>query len=481
MTANLRPLSTKLNALSIRESQHGGNTNNKPVDICRDKTGGEEDFGLSREGSVSNLSLGADDQVTTSCGDSLSYDKKEDNRIRRQLETLAALRQGRILGDSHIFRQTCVIRSYEVNAEGRTSVDTILSLFQVRHEKTMKPGDVNMLVEYRCRVNALRSLPNQMYAIYPRFLREGTDYIDSSLCTDVDGFMQEVALNHVSLLGISGTGFGATKGMNENRLIWVITRLHVEVDRYPAWPEAVEIDSWVAKSGKNGMRRDWLLREYSTGHIIAKATSTWALMHEDTRRLAKLPDVVRAEITPVFIERCALDEGIFDRISKLDDTADYIKLNLTSCRNDLDVNKHINNVKYMRWVMESVPPSTLETHDLSTVTLEYRRECQLEDIVESLTNSTAVVGTDRPYQESRGQPCHHIDGTARPNGSNKTSKILPNCSDRELQGSESHSSTFQFTHLLRKQSNSDEIVRGRTVWTAKSKKSKNLEHDRTHS
>lgn len=47
--------------------------------------------------------------------------------------------------------------------------------------------------------------------------------------------MQEVALNHVSLLGISGTGFGATKGMNENRLIWVITRLHVEVDRYPAW------------------------------------------------------------------------------------------------------------------------------------------------------------------------------------------------------------------------------------------------------
>ncbi|BBN02782.1 hypothetical protein MPTK1_2g18080 [Marchantia polymorpha subsp. ruderalis] len=423
-TANLRQLSSKLNALSVRESQHGGNTNNKPVDICRDKTVGEEDFGLSRDGSVSNLNLGADDQVTASCGNSLSYDKKEDIRIRRQLETLAALRQGRILGDSQIFRQTCVIRSYEVNAEGRTSVDTILSLFQ------------------------------------------------------------EVALNHVSLLGISGTGFGATKGMNENRLIWVITRLHVEVDRYPAWPEAVEIDSWVAKSGKNGMRRDWLLREYSTGHVIARATSTWALMHEDTRRLAKLPDVVRDEITPVFIERCALHEGVFDRISKLDDTADYIKLNLTSCRNDLDVNKHINNVKYMRWVMESVPPSTSETHELSTVTLEYRRECQLEDIVESLTNSTAVVGNMHPYQENRVQSCHHIDGTAIPSGSNKTSQIIPNSSDREQQqqqGSELQSSTLQYTHLLRKQSNSDEIVRGRTVWTAKSKKSKNLEHDRTHS
>lgn len=62
--------------------------------------------------------------------------------------------------------------------------------------------------------------------------------------------------------------------------------------------------------------------------------STWALMHEDTRRLAKLPDVVRDEITPVFIERCALHEGVFDRISKLDDTADYIKLNLTVSLNN---------------------------------------------------------------------------------------------------------------------------------------------------
>lgn len=150
-TANLRQLSSKLNALSVRESQHGGNTNNKPVDICRDKTVGEEDFGLSRDGSVSNLNLGADDQVTASCGNSLSYDKKEDIRIRRQLETLAALRQGRILGDSQIFRQTCVIRSYEVNAEGRTSVDTILSLFQVRDEKTAKSDDVNVSVEYGCR------------------------------------------------------------------------------------------------------------------------------------------------------------------------------------------------------------------------------------------------------------------------------------------------------------------------------------------
>ena len=34
----------------------------------------------------------------------------------------------------------------------------------------------------------------------------------------------------------------------------------------------VEIDSWVAAEGKNGMRRDFLVRDYTTGEVIARAT-----------------------------------------------------------------------------------------------------------------------------------------------------------------------------------------------------------------
>jgi fatty acyl-ACP thioesterase B len=44
-----------------------------------------------------------------------------------------------------------------------------------------------------------------------------------------------MALCHVQLLGIAGDGFGATQGMNRNGLIWVVNRMHVEVERYPAW------------------------------------------------------------------------------------------------------------------------------------------------------------------------------------------------------------------------------------------------------
>lgn len=36
--------------------------------------------------------------------------------------------------------------------------------------------------------------------------------------------------------------------------------------------EVLEIDTWVGASGKNGMRRDWLIRSQATGRIFARAT-----------------------------------------------------------------------------------------------------------------------------------------------------------------------------------------------------------------
>jgi len=47
--------------------------------------------------------------------------------------------------------------------------------------------------------------------------------------------LQEVALCHVHLLGIAGEGFGATRGMNELGLIWVVSKMQVNVERFPEW------------------------------------------------------------------------------------------------------------------------------------------------------------------------------------------------------------------------------------------------------
>ncbi|XP_021292420.1 palmitoyl-acyl carrier protein thioesterase, chloroplastic-like [Herrania umbratica] len=264
--------------------------------------------------------------------------------------------------------------------------------------------------------------------------------------------LQETALNHVWVSGLLGDGFGATHGMVRNNLIWVVTRMQLQVDQYPTWGEVVEVDTWVGASGKNGMRRDWLIRSHVTGLVHVRATSTWVMMNQQTRRLSKMPEEVRAEISPWFIEKNAIQENTPETIKKLDNTVKYINSKLKPKRTDLDMNNHVNNVKYVNWMLEAIPEIFLEGYQLFRVTLEYRRECGSSDTVQSLC---------QPDEDGAFQ-----DEVQDDNGKNHKEQSQVS----ELEGDASSSgSPLSFTHLLQMtgDSKTDEIVRGRTTWKRK--------------
>ncbi|KAK9102127.1 hypothetical protein Sjap_019381 [Stephania japonica] len=238
--------------------------------------------------------------------------------------------------------------------------------------------------------------------------------------------LQETALNHVKTAGLLGDGFGSTPEMSSRDLIWVVTKMQVLVDRYPSWGDVVQVDTWVSSSGKNGMRRDWLVRDSNTGETLARASSVWVMMNKITRRLSKIPEEVRREITPYFRECGSIVEEDGRKLPKLDDsTADYVRSGLAPRWNDLDINQHVNNVKYIGWILESAPLSFLENHELSGMTLEYRKECGIDNVLQSLT---AV--------------CNNATGISQDGG------------------------TVECAHLLRLESG-PEIVRGRTTWRPK--------------
>ena len=92
------------------------------------------------------------------------------------------------------------------------------------------------------------------------------------------------------------------------------------------------------------------------------------------------------------------------------------------------------------WKWQSIPQEIIDTHELQVITLDYRRECQQDDIVDSLTTS-----------EIPDDPISKLTGT---NGSATSS----------IQG---HNES-QFLHMLRLSENGQEINRGRTQWRKKS-------------
>ncbi|XP_041008110.1 palmitoyl-acyl carrier protein thioesterase, chloroplastic-like isoform X2 [Juglans microcarpa x Juglans regia] len=292
---------------------------------------------------------------------------------------------GRIVQDGLVFRQNFSIRSYEIGADRTASIETLMN------------------------------------------------------------HLQETALNHVKGAGLLGDGFGSTPEMCKKNLIWVVTRMQVVVDRYPTWDinflgtlvclvsliyyhrgDVVQVDTWVSPSGKNGMRRDWVLLDSKTGKTLTRASSVWVMMNKQTRRLSKIPEEVRGEIEPYFTDTVPVVEEDSRKLQKLDDnTADYVRTGLSPRWSDLDVNLHVNNVKYIGWILEGAPLPILESYELSAMTLEYRRECGKDNVLQSLT---AVSGS----------------GVGN----------LGTLADMECQ------------HLLRLE-NGAEIVRGRTSWRPK--------------
>ncbi|WOK92520.1 hypothetical protein Cni_G01211 [Canna indica] len=317
-------------------------------------------------------------------------------RTRQNIPTEKQLadpfRQGFIVEGGVRYRQTVVMRSYEVGPDKTATLETILSL------------------------------------------------------------LQETALNHVWMSGLLGDGFGATHGMMRNNLIWVVTRMHVLVDKYPIWGEVVEIDTWVGASGKNGMRRDWLIRSRLTGQVFCRATSTWVMMNRQTRRLSKMPEEVRDEISPWFIETRAVQEEDTEKIEKLDDNAKYINSNLKPKWSDLDMNHHVNNVKYVRWMLEAIPDRFMENHQLSSIILEYRRECGSSDTVQSLCEPD---GDSIPLDKN----IRFLTGFS----------IAPEILDGSGLFGTFDKWPTRYTHLLQTkgEQKDEEIVRGKTTWKRK--------------
>ncbi|KAG6413186.1 hypothetical protein SASPL_125892 [Salvia splendens] len=260
---------------------------------------------------------------------------------------------GRFAEERFVFRQAYVIRSYEIGPDQTATMETLMNL------------------------------------------------------------LQETALNHVAKSGVAGGGFGATREMSLRKLIWVVTRIHAQIDKYSSWGDVVEIDTWVDAAGKNGMRRDWIIRDYKSQKIITRATSTWAIMNRETRRLSKIPDEVRQELQPFYLDRAAIATENMDTqsIHKLSDQiANRIRTGLAPRWSDMDANQHVNNVKYIGWILESMPVNVLEDYKMKNITLEYRRECRQSNVLESLTTIKPI--TKQEEEDDDDDDAQHLECTS---------------------------------------------------------------------
>ncbi len=180
---------------------------------------------------------------------------------------------------------------------------------------------------------------------------------------------QELAGSHATHLGV---GYDRLK---EEGLAWFLSRIKVEVETLPRWGEAVLLQTW-----PKGIEKLFAMREFKlvdgTGRSHLVATTRWLLVDVAKgrpRRIESLPRDLTFENVAHAIP------GTLEKVVPQSPcTQVYEREVLPS---DLDVNHHVNNAEYVKWVLDCFDVGMQTTRTLRSVQLNYLEETLLGDRV----------------------------------------------------------------------------------------------------
>ncbi len=201
-----------------------------------------------------------------------------------------------------------------------------------------------------------------------------TKYEVSSAETDMFGRMRLSAFTNLliqsAIKSADSLGFG-WKGMNEQQLFWVLSRITVQISKMPKWYDKISIETWPKDIHKILYLRDYFVRD-ADDNIIAKATSAWLALDYKTHR----PKHVSSE----YIGQFTLlkdKHAIVTLPEKLPETEGEIVNEINTDYFDIDMNKHVTSTRYIDWMTNTFSPEFHETNSVRSLSMNYMKETSL--------------------------------------------------------------------------------------------------------
>lgn len=187
------------------------------------------------------------------------------------------------------------------------------------------------------------------------------------LVTALLDYLQDTAGDHAGRLGV------AVADLIPRNLTWVITRYRVQFLGTAGKGALVRVRTWPAtREGFITCREFEVLADDTP---LALATSSWSVVDIAARRPVKLAD--HLPDYPLLPRRLIADA--FPTLPRLREAE--LELPFRVRRSDLDMNRHVNNVVYAAWALETVPMAVTEGFRLTEIEITYRGEALYGDTV----------------------------------------------------------------------------------------------------
>jgi medium-chain acyl-[acyl-carrier-protein] hydrolase len=188
------------------------------------------------------------------------------------------------------------------------------------------------------------------------------DYKKRALITSLVNYFEDIATCQSEELGV-GMTYLLEKGW-----AWVLYKWDIKVERYPLYGEKV-----IVKTFPYSFKKFYAYRKFeicdSQGERVAYADSMWFLIHMEKRRPIRVAeDIYRAYGIPPE-ENFSLEMEDITPPKKPEK-----ELHFNVRYSDIDTNLHVNNVKYLDWMIETVPREIVMNYTLKNIKITYQKE-----------------------------------------------------------------------------------------------------------
>ena len=193
----------------------------------------------------------------------------------------------------------------------------------------------------------------------------------------------------------SARGFGMQYLMSIKRS-WVLSRLAIEMTEMPRQYKKFNVETWVESAMRYFTSRNFaVVEEQAAGgteqedapRVLGYGRSIWAMIDTETRQPTDIFDIDNGAINNWIVKdkECPIDKG--GRV-KMGDDAELVRT-IDTFYNDVDINGHINSVKYIEHVLDLWPLDWYKQHAIKRFEIAYVAEAHAGDQLSFYREQTA--------------------------------------------------------------------------------------------
>ena len=149
---------------------------------------------------------------------------------------------------------------------------------------------------------------------------------------------------------------------------WFLLKYAIEIYNYPKNLSFLKIETESRGANKHFAYRDFYFYDDKNA-LVGRAASTWALVDLNNKSMLNPKETLGEKIWD-FVKK--EDDILYNKIPAVT-AADKEKL-FEIRYDDIDVNRHANNSKYIVWALETLPYEMLKEKSIKRIDIQYKKE-----------------------------------------------------------------------------------------------------------